>query len=134
MALFVNAAEAKSNKFSARVVLFIPDDAEPPEGYEQRLGSRSVTYPIGETVAALKVYAEGDYSGRLECKTKDEVGDLRQSTNTLIDTLSTTLQEVTDSAEREKQLQAEKVEQDRRQAEEAERERQRMEEERQQAE
>ena len=37
--VFADYAEAKSNEFSARVVLFIPEDAEPPEGYERRLGS-----------------------------------------------------------------------------------------------
>ena len=39
VAVFVDSAEAKSNEFSARIVLFIPEDAEPPEGYERRLGS-----------------------------------------------------------------------------------------------
>jgi len=39
VAMFVDSAAAKSNEFSARIVLLIPEDAEPAEGYEQRLGS-----------------------------------------------------------------------------------------------
>lgn len=39
LTIFVHFAEAESNAFSARVILFIPENAESPEGYEARLSS-----------------------------------------------------------------------------------------------
>ena len=49
--------------------------------------TRSVTRPLGETVQAFQVMAEGDLSRRLPEGSHDEVGQFRNSANLLLDKL-----------------------------------------------
>ncbi len=49
--------------------------------------TRSITAPIRDTVAALKVFASGDLTRTLEVRTNDEIGELRTSANVLIEKL-----------------------------------------------
>ncbi len=72
-----------------------------------------VTGPIKKVAGVLGVVAKGDYSQKTEIKTKDEIGQMAGSLNVAIDAVAQAMQDVKDAAEREKQAQAEKAEQER---------------------
>jgi len=74
--------------------------------------SRSITVPLRRTSSVLKAVAGGDYSQKADVKSNDELGEMAASLNVAVDAVAQAMQDVKDAAEREKQAQAEKAEED----------------------
>ena len=81
------------------------------------LVARGIVGPLNQTVGALEAVAGGDYSRRLNITNKDEIGRLATALNTAAGSTGKAMQDVKDAAEREKQLQAQKAEQEHKAAE-----------------
>ncbi len=79
--------------------------------------SRSIAFNVGTLGDVLKGVAEGDYTQKADVKTKDELGEMAESLNVAIDATAKAMNDVKEAAQREKQAQAEKAEQDRQAAE-----------------
>ena len=100
--------------------------------------ARTIVKPLGKAVKVCEAVAQGDYSLRLDVHTKDEVGQMARALNQSIDASVKMMDDIKEAGEREKQLQAQRAEEERRRAEEeqrrkdeeAARERQRADEER----
>ncbi len=100
--------------------------------------ARTIVVPLNRAVAVCGAVAKGDYSQRLDVHTRDEVGRMAEALNQSIDASVKMMDDVRAAAEREKELQAQRAEEERRRAEEenrrkeeeAARERERAEEER----
>ena len=60
--------------------------------------TRSITKPIIEVGELLTVVAKGDLTRRLEVKSKDEIGQMTVSINTMMDSISTVVGKVTTAA------------------------------------
>jgi methyl-accepting chemotaxis protein len=61
--------------------------------------SRGITRPLGESVRAANRMAEGDFTVKLEARSKDEVGQLMLSLQTMVAKLSQVIGEVRSSAD-----------------------------------
>lgn len=93
--------------------------------------------PLVQSVQVMEKVAAGDYSQRIEVKSRDEIGRMAAAANKAIEATAKALDEVREASLREQRLQAERAEQERklaeaeqqRREEEAARERDRMEEE-----
>jgi methyl-accepting chemotaxis protein len=72
-----------------------------------------VTGPVRKIATVLGTVAKGDYSQKAEIDTEDEIGQMAGSLNVAIDAVATAMQDVKEAAEREKQAQAERAEQER---------------------
>ncbi len=60
--------------------------------------ARGFSIPLGQAVEALEKIADGDLTVVVDANTKDEVGRMAAALNRAVERLSTTLQEVADSA------------------------------------
>ena len=74
---------------------------------------RRMTQPLAECVETMEEVAKGDYSQRVAIRTQDEVGQLAGSMNVAIDAVAKAMQDVKDAAERERQAETERIEQER---------------------
>jgi methyl-accepting chemotaxis protein len=83
--------------------------------------ANQISRPVRRTLAVLQAVAEGDYSQRLVVDTKDEMGRMGAAFNATTEAVAKAMQDVKDAAEREKQMEAQRVEKERRQAEEKQR-------------
>jgi methyl-accepting chemotaxis protein len=61
--------------------------------------SRSITKPLGESVRAATLLAEGDLTATIEVRSKDEVGQLMSAMQTMVGKLSQVIGEVRASAD-----------------------------------
>ncbi len=64
------------------------------------LVARSIVGPIRAACAFLGVVARGDFTGRLACHTRDELGDLARSCNDTVERVSGLISQVGDAAKR----------------------------------
>ena len=102
----------------------------------------TMTRPLTQAVSVMKLVAGGDYTQRLEVKTRDEVGEMAVSINAAVEATEAAMKEVKEAAEREREMEAQRAREQQEaaereqqlQAEKAEAERKRMEEEQRQQE
>ena len=71
--------------------------------------TRSITSPIRRTVSFAEAVADGQLDTRLELNRRDEIGVLATKINMMVDSLSNSLREVEEVAERDKKAQQEKL-------------------------
>jgi len=79
--------------------------------------TKGIVGPLNQTVTALEAVAGGDYATRLDITSNDEIGRLATSLNTAAEATGKAMDDVKEAAEREKQAQAERAEQERQAAE-----------------
>ncbi|MHB1033384.1 MAG: methyl-accepting chemotaxis protein [Pirellulales bacterium] len=75
--------------------------------------ARSIVKPLNETIPVMDAIAKGDYSQRLEVKSKDELGFMAASLNTASEATGKLVQDIKDAAQREKELQAKQAAEER---------------------
>jgi methyl-accepting chemotaxis protein len=80
--------------------------------------ARCIGKPLNRAVKVCEAVAKGDYSQRLEADTKDEIGVMAVALNASIDASVKMMDDIKTAAEREKQLQAQRAEEERLAAEE----------------
>ncbi len=85
--------------------------------------TRGISKPISKVLSVLKEVAKGNYKVRLTVEGKDEIGEMSEALNVTIGAVDEAMENVKAAAERERVMQEERAESERRQAE-AERERQ----------
>lgn len=79
--------------------------------------SKGLTKPLRECALLATAVAGGDLESRVALNRKDEFGDLGAALNEMAENLQQLVQNIEESAEREKAAQAEKAEEERRRAE-----------------
>ncbi|MCP4758391.1 MAG: HAMP domain-containing protein [Planctomycetes bacterium] len=75
--------------------------------------TRTITGPVKKALDFAQQIAEGDLSQQVDIDQADEIGDLARALNDMSGSLRMNQEQVKEATEREKQAQAEKVEQDR---------------------
>ncbi|MFZ5828872.1 MAG: HAMP domain-containing methyl-accepting chemotaxis protein, partial [Planctomycetota bacterium] len=74
--------------------------------------------PINKVAEVLKAVAAGDYSRKVNHQSKDEIGQMAAALNVAVDATAKAMRDVQEASDREKRLQVQKVEEERRAAEE----------------
>ncbi len=77
------------------------------------IAANRMTRPLVRAVEVMEIVAAGDYSQRLEITTSDEIGRMSKAINTAIEATDKAMREVKEAAERERQLEAQRAEEQR---------------------
>jgi len=78
--------------------------------------SARMTKPLDQAVSVMGKVADGDYGERLDYQGKDEVGRMAVSLNTAIDATAKAMSDIEEANRREKEAQAARAEEERKQA------------------
>ena len=81
------------------------------------LNNRMISRPIRKAMEVVSGFAKGDYETHLANDSKDEIGQMAVALNQAIDATGKAMNDVKEASQREKELQAQKAEEERKAAE-----------------